>query len=344
MAFSESGAPTGQSFPPGEDNPADWAPTAHWDTLRRRSELLRRLREFFYARGFVEVETPALAREVIVEAHLDPVPVVLGTNPARPELGLRYFLQCSPELGMKRLLAAGAKAIFQLARAYRAGEQGKWHNVEFTMLEWYRCGDTRAEALGRLSDLACWVLKTPPAEVLSYRQLFRRHVGLDPWSATADELARQARRLGLPVTPEWERADRDALLQWLFAEQVEPQLGHHRPAIVFGFPPSQAALAQVSGEPPEAERFELFVRGVELANGYHELTDAEELLRRMHQANQQRRRLGKPELPIPHRLLEAHRAGLPDCWGVALGVDRLVAVALGAAGLEQVMAFPTPRA
>ncbi len=327
---------------PSPDVTAELA--ARWPRLQRRAELLRQLREFFHERGFTEVETPLLEPEVIVEEHLDPLWLTLYRDPARPHQGPQWFLQCSPELGMKRLLAAGAKAIFQITRAFRAGEQGRWHHVEFTMLEWYRCGDTQEEALGRLSDLVQRVLNLPPAKVFSYRELFQQYLNIDPWQATSAELRQGAIDAGLEVPASWDEADRDLWLQWLFAERIEPELGAEGPAIVFGFPPSQAVLARVSGQPPVAERFELFVHGVELANGYHELSDAEELLRRMHQANQRRRRLGKPELPIPHGLIEVHRRGVPDCWGVALGLDRLVALALGAESITEVMAFPEPRA
>ncbi len=322
-----------------------WRPTASWEALCHRAQVLRQLREFFYREGFVEVETPLLCREVVVEAHLDPLSLTLFAHPSRADQGPRYFLQCSPELGMKRLLAAGAKAIFQITRAFRAGEQGPWHNVEFTMLEWYRAGDTQEQALGRLSRLVAQVLHTPGAQVVSYREVFRHHVGVNPWHASAGELRQAVRRLGLgEPAGHWPEDDPEPWRQWLFAQAVQPRLGWERPVIVFGFPPSEAALAQLCGNPPVAQRFELFVQGVELANGYHELTDPEELRRRLEQENHKRRRLGKPPLPLPQKFLALHQAGLPDSWGVALGVDRLVALSCQAQRLEEVIAFPTPRA
>ncbi len=324
--------------------PDDFRPTANWTNLRRRAELLDKLRRFFSEREFLEVATPVLSADVVVDRHLDPIAVTLADDPRRPELGRRMWLQTSPEFGMKRLLAAGAPAIFQIARAFRNAEIGPLHNPEFTMVEWYRPGDDLHGGMQLLSELAEQLLGRGPAEEISYAEAFERHVGVDPHSASLAELRRAAERLQV-VVPQRLGDDRDGWLDLLLAERVQPQLGQARPAILFDYPASQAALAQVrAGPPPVAERFELYVDGIELANGYHELLDPGVLRARNATANELRAAEGKPRLPEESRLLAAMEAGLPNCAGVALGFDRLVMVAIGAGSLAQVMAFPIGRA
>ena len=323
----------------------DFRPTANWDMLRRRAELLRRLRRFFEDRGFLEVETPVLSADIVVDRHLDPLAVTLYNDPRRPLAGATYYLQTSPEFAMKRLLACGAEAIFQVTHAFRAAERGPLHNPEFTMVEWYRAGDGLAAGMALLGDLAMHLLERGSAEVLSYREAFLRHAGVDPFDASVSELEAAARDHHLAAADSFAQADRDAWLELLLAEMVQPHLGRERPAILFDFPASQAALATVRGtDPPVAERFELFVDGVELANGYHELLDAEELAARNQHANRAREADGKQPLPAESRLLQAMRHGLPPCSGTALGFDRLAMVALGASRIDQVIAFPIERA
>jgi elongation factor P--(R)-beta-lysine ligase len=346
----------------------DFAPAASWPALRRRAELLRELREFFHQHGFLEVETPILSADIVVDRHLDPFSTVLADDPRRPEMGRRLYLQTSPEFGMKRLMAAsgepdGATAICQVSRVFRNGECGRLHNPEFTMVEWYRVGDDMAAGMALLSDLCDALLHLGPAECVSYRAAFLRWTGTDPLTADGAAMAAVASERGLAVPEGLSLADRDAWLELLFAELVQPSLGrnagdslresqqlaervaHTAPVIVYDFPASQGALARVRAEePPVAERFELFVRGIELANGYHELLDPAELRRRAAAANTQRAADGKPRLPEESRLLTAMERGLPACSGVALGFDRLVMVALGAERIDDVMAFPMDRA
>ncbi len=319
-------------------------PSASLAHLRLRAELLARVRAFFAERGFLEVETPILSADVTVDRHLEPLSTILPEDPRRPEAGRRLWLQTSPEFGMKRLLAAGATAIFQITRAFRGGEIGPLHNPEFTMVEWYRVGDDMAAGMGLLSDLCVVLLGTPAAQRLSYAAAFERFAGVDPHTASIEQLSAAAQRLHVAV-PAGLGSDRDGWLNALVAECVQPQLGQSVPTILYDYPAAQAALAKVrGGTPPVAERFELFVRGVELANGYHELLDAAELRRRNNVANQARRAEGKPQLPEQSRLLQAMEAGLPACTGVALGFDRIVMLAAGAKSLAEVMAFPIDRA
>jgi elongation factor P--(R)-beta-lysine ligase len=323
----------------------DYLPTASIENLHLRAELLARVRQFFTKRDFLEVETPILSADVVVDRHLDPMSTVLAADPSRPEIGRKLWLQTSPEFGMKRLLAAGLKAIYQITRAFRNGEAGRLHNPEFTMVEWYRVGDNQAQAMDLLSELCQMLLATPAAQRVTYATAFEQHVGLNPHSSGIDQLATAAKRHGV-VAPSGLNDDRDAWLNLLLAECVEPHLGQTAPTILYDYPASQAALARVRTDAnvQVAERFELYYRGIELANGYHELLDANELRRRNVAANAARVSEGKPPLPEASRLLDAMQAGLPACAGVAMGFDRVVMLVTGAKSLAEVLAFPIDRA
>ena len=303
--------------------PADFLPTASLDMLRRRAELLKQVRQFFDDRGFLEVETPLLSHDTVVDRHLDPLPVTLYSDPREPDVGPRFWLQTSPEFAMKRLLAAGATAIYQITKAFRGGEAGRLHNPEFTIVEWYCVGDDYAAGMQRLSDFAATVLGRGEAERVTYRDAFQRHAGVDPLANSLDDL------------------QRDLVL----TQQVEPHLGQRRPTILFDYPASQSALARIRpGNPPVAERFELYVDGIELANGYHELLDPAVFRERNRINNELRAADGKYTLPAESRLLAAMDHGLPACSGCALGFDRLVMVATGAKSIQEVLAFPAERA
>jgi lysyl-tRNA synthetase class 2 len=298
--------------------------------------LLQKLRDFFYEREFVEVETPLVANEIIPELHIEPL---------RLEGGL--FLQASPELHMKRLLAAGATAIFQVTRSFRAGERGPQHNREFTLVEWYRAGDDMRAGIDIVDELMQCVLGSPPAVRTSYAAAFQRAIGIQPHAASVDELAAAARIANIAAPIGMKHMNRDEWLNLLLATRVEPQLGRERPEIIYHYPATQAALARTAatGEGCEvAERFELYYRGIELANGYHELTDPIEQRRRFEAVNAARAADGRCPLPLPESLLAAMEHGLPACTGVALGFDRLVMLAVGAESIQQVMPFPQERA
>jgi lysyl-tRNA synthetase class 2 len=245
---------------------------------------------------------------------------------------------------MKRLLAAGSGPIYQIARVFRAGERGPRHNPEFTLVEWYRPGDDYEAGMNLLDELCQSLLELGPAERLSYQQAFERYAGLDPHTAATGELDRAVAAAG-GASLNFAADDRDGRLDYLLVTRCEPHLGAERPTILFDYPASQAALAQVrSGPPPVAERFELYVRGIELANGYHELLDAEVLLERNRINNARRLADGKPPLPEESRLVSAMRSGLPDSVGVALGFDRVVMLAAGAQTIDDALAFPIDRA
>jgi lysyl-tRNA synthetase class 2 len=320
-------------------------PTASWDRLRLGAELLRRLRSFFDQRGFLEVTTPLLSADTVVDRHLDPLRVRLFADPRDPDKGRLLYLQTSPELHMKRLLAAGAEAIYQVTHAFRGAEQGTLHNPEFTMAEWYRRGDTMNEGIELLDELCQVLLGRGPCQRISYRQALVDHAGVDPLVADLSQLRTAVNLPNTAALPADAVEDRDSLLDRLLAEHVQPHLGREAPVILFDYPASQAALARLSeNDPRVAERFELFVDGIELANGCHELIDADELRRRNRHVNDQRQRDGKPPLPEDSQLLQAMEYGLPPCTGVALGLDRVVMLCAGDAKLADVLTFPIDRA
>lgn len=318
----------------------DFLPSCSLDMLKQRADLLKKIRRFFDDRGFLEVETPTLSRDTVIDEHLDPLRVTLFADPREPEQGDTFWLQTSPEFGMKRLLAAGATAIYQICRAYRGGEVGPSHNPEFTMLEWYRVGDDYAAGRGLLGDLIVATLGCDRVDQFTFREAFVKFAGVDPITASVAEL-----RSVLGAAD----GDRSFLLDRVLVERVEPQLGRDRPLILYDYPADQAALAQVrpaddAGNPAVAERFELYYRGVELANGYHELLDPAILRERNRRNNERRLAAGKYPLPEESRLLEAMEQGLPPCSGCALGVDRLLMVATGAKTIQEVLTFPSDRA
>jgi lysyl-tRNA synthetase class 2 len=323
----------------------DYLPSASLAAVELRARLLQLLRQFFDARGFIEVETPLLSADTVVDRHLDPIEAEFRPDPRSARGSMRLFLQTSPEFGMKRLLAAGAQAIYQICRAFRQGEVGRLHNPEFTMLEWYRVGDDYRAGIELLSDLAEVVIGRGRPELLTYGEAFGRALAIDPHSATVEQLEAAGRARGLTPPQSFDRADRDAWLDWLLVECVEPQLGAARPTILCDYPASQSALAQVRKGPPDvAERYELYVDRVELANGYHELLDAHVLRQRNQTNNQLRQQDGKPALPESSRLLDAMQHGIPPASGVALGVDRLLMVVARASSLSEVLSFPLDRA
>ncbi len=308
-------------------------PSADWSTLVARGELLRKLRLFFDERGFVEVETPVLSRDVVVDRHIDPLRVTLFDDPREPEKGPTFWLQTSPEFSLKRLLAAEkeATAIFQVAKAFRGGESGRLHNPEFTLVEWYRVGDDYQAGMQLLGELAAEMLGRGEAERFAWREAFAKYVGFE--LAADEELASLARANGFTSD------DRAAVIDFLWVRLVEPHLGQSRPTIVFDYPADQAALARVRND--VAERFELYVDGIELANGYHELLDPAVLRSRNETQNAARVADGKYALPNDSRLLAAMEYGLPECSGCALGFDRLAMIALGKNSIAEVMAFPS---
>lgn len=321
----------------------NWRPTASIEALRERARLIATVRAFFAERGILEVETPVLGQGGSTDVHL----VSLATR-ARTDKGQRrLWLQTSPEFHMKRLLAAGSGPIFQLAKSFRDGEVGGRHNIEFTMLEWYRPGFTLAQLIDETTTLVATVLPSFAGPVVHYRyrELFHTHLSIDPFTTSLDALRTLAAERGQMSIHALKEEGRDTCLDLLMSMVIEPQLGQNELSVVVDYPASQAALARrhqdADGE-WVASRFELYLNGIELANGYDELTDAEEQRLRFSEDNTERQRLGLPEVDVDEHLLAALQHGMPESAGVALGVDRLLQLALGKARLEDVLTFSTP--
>jgi len=326
--------------------PVDWRPGADPDLLKLRADLLARVRAFFAERGVMEVDTPILGQG----AATDPAIACFTTDYLAPGCvrGVPLTLHSSPEFCMKRLLAAGSGPIYQLSHVFRNGESGRRHNPEFMLLEWYRPGFSPAELMDEIDALMSQVLQGyldyQPARRITYRQWFVDETGLDPWTDSLAAFRKFAReRLGsLP-----DHMPDDVLDPWLdllLTHWLEPRLTV--PALfVQDYPPSQASLARLQPQPagPVAERFELYVRGAELANGFHELADSGEQRQRFEQENRLRQRSGQPQMPLDEALLAALDHGLPDCSGVALGFDRLVMLVSGRETLDSVMPFSLER-
>lgn len=329
-------------------------PSAAISTLQARSQLTHSIRQFFLSQDYWEVETPLLSSDVCVDLWLDPVAVPVG-----PGVPPRY-LQTSPEFAMKRLLVAGADSIFQFTKAIRSLERGPRHNPEFTMLEWYRVGDTDrdqmafTEALVRQAVLAAGltnhlipcgrVLSEAPFTRMPYDLAFEKAVGTRVLKLSVPELRELGESLGVRVHAP-ETLDRDAWLNLLLAERVEPWMATQGAMFLHDFPASQSALAQVRDEdPPVAERFELYIGGAELCNGYHEITDADELRVRMERQAALRVQHGLTELPTHSHLERAMRRGYPASAGVALGYDRLLMWLWECERIDDVIAFPWERA
>jgi len=320
--------------------PNDWRPTASMETLRLRAEVLAQIRAFFSGREVLEVETPLLAAAPVTDLHLH----ALSCRYRGPgaDGGRELFLQTSPEFAMKRLLAAGSGPIFQICKAMRDGEAGRRHNPEFTILEWYRPGWDHHRLMDEIDELLGEILGTRPGERLSYAEAFERYASIDPHSATHEALRLRVEALGMDST---DGLRRDDYLDLILTHVIEPKLGHCQPTLIHDFPASQAALARIRpGDPPLAERFEVFAEGLELANGYHELTDLEEQRRRFEADLEARRQAGLPEVPIDERLLAALEHGLPPCAGVALGIDRLLMLKAGTRDIADVLTFSIERA
>jgi len=318
-----------------------WQPTAPLPVLRLRAQLLAAARGFFAERGVLEVDTPMLVRYAVTDVHIHSARVEL------PGHGAPLYLHSSPEYAMKRLLAAGSGDIFQIAHVFRGNETSRWHNAEFTLIEWYRCGYSMAELMTEVAQLSAALLGPPghgPVAQLRYSEAFERELAIDP--LRAPDTALRSLAIAHRLDPDLARdCDRDQLLDWLMASVVGPRLGAGGLCFVHHYPASQAALARLDPQDPSvALRFELYCRGVELANGFEELCDASAQRARFELDRQQRISAGLSAPPMDEALLSALAAGLPPVSGVAVGFDRLLMLRLGASNIEQVLPFALARA
>jgi len=312
-----------------------WRPGASRHALERRARLLADIRAYFVAHSVLEVETPVLS----ASGNTDPNIRGMMTSDER------RFLRTSPEYAMKRLLAAGLRDIYEMGRVFRGGEAGRHHNPEFTMVEWYRSGVSYLELASEVIDLVrqCAIGQFDgwAERRLTYRELFRETTGLDPFSCSEGDLETLALERGISA-PTLSHAE---WLDLVMAEVIQPALPGECLTVVHDFPPEQAALARVRpGDPPVAERFEVYLGQTELANGYQELTDADEQLLRFERERALRKKRGEHVPPLDTRLIDALRHGLPDCSGVALGVDRLLMAILKVDHIDAALAFSFERA
>lgn len=317
----------------------DYQPSCSLAALQARAQLYRQLREFFQQRDVLEVETPVLSQAAVTDVHLASVAVDRHIHGQVQ----RQYLQTSPEFPMKRLLASGSGAIYQICKVFRDDEHGRKHNSEFTMLEWYRPGMSLKGLMHEVSDLLNMVLAQRFGEVrptiLSYKHAFMQRLDLNPLQATLAELKQSAHRVGLDLDL---GDDRLAYIDLLFSHMVEPSLGFDTPVFLTDFPPEMASLAKVKQDEDGehvAARFELYIEGLELANAYDELIDAEVLLQRFQLDNAERLQRGLTEMPIDYHLLAA-LPHMTECSGIALGIDRLLMVIQERMQLAEVISFP----
>lgn len=294
--------------------------------IHLRAETFTKIRNFFAARNVIEVETPLLSH---------------ATNPA-PHLNSfcldNLYLQTSPEFAMKRLLANGSGDIYQICKAFRKDEIGRLHNPEFTILEWYRLGFNHHDLMAEVNEFLKVTINAPESKRFSYGQVFAEFLQIDPHANDLNQLKTAAQKNNLSVANLSD--DYDTWLQLLFTHLIEPKLGQEYPVFIYDFPASQAMLAKVRTEEPKiASRFEVYFKGIELANGFHELSDAEEQRKRFIQDLATRQELKLPPIPLDENFLLA-LPNLPDCSGVALGIDRLLLLAANVTSLNEILCYP----
>ena len=325
---------------------SDWSPSAGIEQLVSRARMLKSIRAFFSARDVLEVETPLVSSSAVTDLHIDSMRLVNGR-----------YLNTSPEYPMKRLLAAYRRDIYQVCKCFRESEAGHWHNPEFSMLEWYRVGFTLEQLMDELAELVSELSdgRIVDRRVFSYADLFEQVTGIDPHTSDVEALAGHAHRHGIEV-PEGmartsasgslELVERDSWLDWLMSTVVTPTLPDSGMNFIVDYPASQCALAKLghSGDHPVARRFEMYLGAHEIANAYEELTDAGEQRERFDLELDRRALMGRPAMPIDERLLQAMQHGLPACSGVAVGLDRLLALMAGDDAIGGQLSFDWQRA
>lgn len=322
-----------------------WKPSASLAQLQIRATVLFQIRAFFAARNVLEVDTPLMCRSAATDIALHPIAVLYPSSATLQNDP--YYLQTSPEYAMKRLLAAGSGSIYQIAKAFRGEESGRLHNPEFTLLEWYRVGFDLHALMDEVDALLALILDTPKARRLSYETLFTEALGIDPHHTTVQTLAAcaEAHHIQLSALAAQD-LDVDAWLDILMTHCIEPTLGFDRPVFINDYPASKAALATLRKREEGvfvAERVEVYVRGIELANGYHELRDATVQRQRFEADCVRRKQMGLKAIPIDQHVLSALEAGMPACAGIALGLDRLLLLKEGLHDLSETLSFGIER-
>ena len=316
----------------------DWKPSASLQNLQQRAHALAKIRRFFSERDVLEVETPLLASSTVPDVYIESIAAqVVKDNSSR-----KNFLQTSPEFFMKRLLASGSGSIYQIAKAFRQEEKGARHNIEFTLLEWYRLSYSLDQLMAELEELVQEVLSCGPISRLSYREIFGQHLQIDPHEISLEELQKLAKS---EIDLSGSDLSKTDYLQLLLSNSIEPKLPPY--CIIYDYPLEQAALAILATDEHGvvvAKRFELFGHGMELANGYFELSDAAEQRARFEKDNAVRKEKGLRAHDADEKLIAALESGLPSCSGVAVGVDRLLMLLVEAKNISEVISFDSERA
>lgn len=304
--------------------------------LKKRAQILQQIRHFFIEKNLLEVETPLLSQASVTDPHVLSMPAIFQERGSEKEKIV--YLQTSPEYAMKRLLADGIGPIFQICKAFRQSDLGNVHNPEFTILEWYQPGYDHHALMDEMDQLLQLILKVKPAERMTYADLYKKFLGFDPHVVTVETLKQTARE---KINFVDELSDKNAWLDLLFTHCIEPEIARERPIFIYDFPADQAALAKIRFEenPPVASRFEVYFKGLELANGFHELQDAKEQRKRFEMDLKKRVALNLPLVPLDENFLKSLEKGLPDCAGVALGIDRLIMLALECESIKSVISF-----
>ncbi|MGZ5012842.1 MAG: EF-P lysine aminoacylase EpmA [Methylobacter sp.] len=317
----------------------DWRPTCGIEHLRLRAQMLADIRKFFTDRSVLEVETPLLGHCIGTDPQLDFFTTEYCLSPRRQTL----FLQTSPEFAMKRLLAAGSGSIYQIGKAFRNGESGRFHNPEFTMLEWYRVGFTLPQLMNEIAELIEGLFSgqsLQETQRISYQDIFVSFAGLDPLVFSYQDYCAFARECELPEAVDICGQDHALWLDFIFSHKVQPHLGENALCMVYGYPACQSSLARINKKNPQiVDRVELFINGIELGNGYYELTDSEEQSRRFDKELAIRHSHQQPPAAKDQRLIGALLSGLPECSGVAVGLDRLLMLLSGSASIDSVLSF-----
>ncbi|VFP79898.1 Elongation factor P--(R)-beta-lysine ligase [Candidatus Erwinia haradaeae] len=316
-----------------------WHPSASIINILKRATIISNIRRFFSDRNIPEIETPILTQSTVTDPNISSFQTFFSQPGQKENTGLKLYLNTSPEYHMKRLLSAGSGPIYQLCHSFRNQEKGRYHNPEFTMLEWYQPKYNMYHLMNEVNEFLQYILQCQSADFFSYQEVFLRYLNIDPLSANNYQLRNTANKLGVSNIAQNEE-DRDLILQLLFVTGIETKINQKKPTFIYHFPRTQAGLAKINQYDHRiSERFEVYFNGIELANGFHELTDSNEQLYRFKKDNDKRNASGLPKQPIDTYLLDALNHGMPDSSGVALGVDRLVMLALKKDQISDVMTF-----